>query len=60
MVYSAELKSYNVISRGKKFYLQRFGQKQFLHEPNHPYLLPPHPPQKVKCLTYKAFAVNCS
>ena len=41
MVYRAEKKSYNVISRGKKFYLQRFGQKQFLHQPNHPYLLPP-------------------
>ena len=45
MVYSAEKKSYNVIRRGKKFYLQRFGQKQFLHQPNHPYLPPPTPPK---------------
>ena len=42
---------------GKKFYLQKFGQKKFLPQPNHPYH-PLPPPKKVKCLTPKAFAVN--
>ena len=42
---------------GKKFYLQKFGQKNFLPQPNHPYH-PLPPPKKGKCLTPKAFAVN--